>query len=365
MGKTLQQRAAVAAAGQHVEQRTAHPRHAAQRQQRLLLVGRQGAQDGLVQVGGQLVGTAREGRQRRGRIGVRAHEVAGHAQRDRPALGALQQQRHVALGHRARTVAQQGLGLLEAHAQVGRAQLGQRMLGAQLGQADVGQDARRDHQVQPGRGPLDQLPHQVVQRATQPLVVVEEQQAAAGFGQRRGQQPRHRRPARDGRYRGRGRRRLPQRGQCVVDEAFDLRVFRLQADPAHAQAVRPAAVEPARQQFGLAVPGRCHQQRGVARQRGRQAVQRVAALHHVPESRRRCQLGLDQPVHGARSLRAGPGGHRGAARTQPQRPGERSSMPGRSTVSSAPAPGPPSPRSAPGSWRGRAWPRARRGRRGG
>jgi hypothetical protein len=68
---------------------------------------------------------------------MRLHEVTRHAQRDRPALGALKQRCDVAVGHLAAAARHQFPSLAETQ--------------SRFGQADFRQQAAADHQVQARR----------------------------------------------------------------------------------------------------------------------------------------------------------------------------------------------------------------------
>ena len=157
----LQDRLAVAGGGrcgvrpvgvggqQGVAQRGAQPVEHAGGEQEASGRGRLAVQDLGRQVVGDQPVPAGEGGHERRRVGPVAQGQPGQLQPGRPALGALDQRRHLRLGQsQPHARAQEGGRLLDAEAQVGGAHLGELVAGAEAGQRQGRVLAAGDHQMQ-------------------------------------------------------------------------------------------------------------------------------------------------------------------------------------------------------------------------
>ena len=173
------------ASGQHgVAERGAQPVEHAGGQQEASGRGRLAVEHlGRQVVGDQPVAAGEGGHERR-RVGPVAQRQPGQLQPGRPALGALDQRRHLRVGQaQPHALAQERGRLLGAEAQVGGAQLGQLAAGAQARQGQRRVLAGGDHQVQRRRQVVEQEGDRGVDgRRAHEVVVVEDQQTGVGQG---------------------------------------------------------------------------------------------------------------------------------------------------------------------------------------
>ena len=169
---------------QGVAQRGAQPVEHAGGQQEASGRGRLAVQHlGHEVVGHQPVPAGEGGHERR-RVGPVAQRQPGQLQPGRPALGALDQRRHLRLGQaQPHARAQQGGRLLDAEAQVGRPHLDELAAGAQARQRQRRVLAAGDHQVQGRWQVVEQEGDRGVDgRGAHEVVVVQDQQTGGGQG---------------------------------------------------------------------------------------------------------------------------------------------------------------------------------------
>ena len=256
-----------------------------------------------------------EGAHERRRVGSVAKGQPGQLQPGRPALGPLDQRRHLRLGQaQPHARAQERGRLLDAEAEFGRPDLGELAAGSQAWQRQGRVLAAGDHQVQGGWQVVEQEGDRGVDgRGAHEVVVVQDQQAGGGqngqvidqFGdqdlgwRRPGSVEPGQRPAAAG-----WGHRL-QGGDEVAEDQAGVLVARIQREPG-GRAIQLG--EPSGQQAGLAGTGRRREQRTPAR------VQTRVQVGHQPGPRDQVgagpgyeQLGRQQGEAGG-ALARRPGG---------------------------------------------------------
>ena len=272
----LQDRLAVPGGGgqQRIAQRGAQPVEHAGGQQKASGRGRPAVQHLGRQVVGHQAVPAGEGGHERRRVGPVAQRQPGQLEPGRPALGALDQRRHLRVGQaQPHATAQERGRLLDAESQVGGAQLGELVAGTEARQGQRRVLTAGDHQVQRRWQVVEQEGDRGMDvRSLHQVVVVQDQQTGGGQGGQvvdqagdhnlrwrrlRGVEPGHR-PAPTGRS-----DRL-QGGDQVAEEPAGVLVALVEGEPG-GRAVQLG--EPGRQQAGLAGTGRRREQRAPTRAR--------------------------------------------------------------------------------------------------